>query len=67
MNVCYEILIYKIISRVTEKMLKDKYNMTQEQNIFLAKRNFYIVDSIYKSSHIEGIDITFSGNTRENF
>lgn len=38
-------------------MLKDKYNMTQEQNIFLAKRN--IVDSIYKSSHIEGIDITF--------
>ena len=29
-------------------MLKDKYNMTQEQNIFLAKRN--IVDSIYKSN-----------------
>lgn len=38
-------------------MLQDIYNMTQEQNIFLAKRN--IVDSIWKSSHIEGINITF--------
>ena len=28
-------------------MLEDIYNMTQEQNIFLAKRN--IVDSIWKS------------------
>lgn len=37
--------------------MKDKYNMTQEQNIFLAKRN--IVDSIWKSSHIEGIDVTY--------
>lgn len=37
--------------------MNDKYNMTQEQNIFLAKRN--IVDSIWKSSHIEGIDVTF--------
>lgn len=38
-------------------MLKDKYNMTEEQNIFFAKRN--IVDMIWKSSHIEGIDVTF--------
>ena len=35
----------------------DKYDMTKEQNIFFAKRN--IVDSIWKSSHIEGIDITY--------
>lgn len=37
--------------------MEDKYNMTKEQNIFLAKR--CIVDSIWKSSHIEGIDITY--------
>ena len=37
--------------------MKEKYNMTKEQNIFLAKRN--IVDSIWRSSHIEGIDVTF--------
>ena len=37
--------------------MEDKYNMTKEQNIFLAKRN--IVDSIWKSSHIEGIDVTY--------
>ena len=38
-------------------MLKDKYNMTQEQNIFLAKRN--IIDAIWKSALLEGIPITF--------
>ena len=43
-------------------MLKDKYNMTREQNVFLAKRN--IVDSIWKSSHIEGIDVTFQETQR---
>lgn len=37
--------------------MKEKYNMTKEQSIFLAKRN--IVDSIWRSSHIEGIDVTF--------
>ena len=37
--------------------MEDRYNMTKEQNIFLAKRN--IVDSIWRSSHIEGIDVTF--------
>lgn len=38
-------------------MLKNKYNMTQQQNIFLAKRN--IVDVIWKSALLEGIPITF--------
>lgn len=37
--------------------MEDKYNMTREQNIFWAKRN--IVDSIWKSSHIEGLDVTY--------
>lgn len=37
--------------------MKDKYNLTQEQNIFLAKRN--IVDSLWKSANLEGITITF--------
>lgn len=38
-------------------MLNNKYNMTQEQNIFLAKRN--IVDIIWKSALLEGIPVTF--------
>ncbi len=38
-------------------MLKNKFNMTQEQNVFLAKRN--IVDTIWKSALLEGIPITF--------
>ena len=37
--------------------MKDKFNLTQEQNIFLAKRN--IVDAIWKSANLEGIAITF--------
>ena len=37
--------------------MKDKFNMSQEQNIFLAKRN--IVDSIWKSANLEGIPVTF--------
>lgn len=37
--------------------MKDKFTMTQEQNIFVAKRN--IVDYIYKSANLEGIHITF--------
>lgn len=36
---------------------KDKFNMTQEQNIFWAKRN--IVDYIWKSANMEGIAVTF--------
>ena len=38
-------------------MITDKYNMTEEENIFIAKRN--IVDSIYSNAKIEGINITF--------
>ena len=37
--------------------MQDKFNMTKEQNIFLAKRN--IVDSIWRSSHKEGINVTY--------
>ena len=37
--------------------MKDKFNLTQEQNIFLAKRN--VVDSLWKSANLEGIAITF--------
>ena len=37
--------------------MQDKYKMTREQAIFLAKRN--IVDYIWKSAHLEGIDVTF--------
>ncbi|MDR2635386.1 MAG: Fic family protein [Campylobacteraceae bacterium] len=37
--------------------LTNKYNMTLEENIFWAKRN--IVDYIYKSARLEGLNITF--------
>lgn len=37
--------------------MKEKFELTQEQNIFLAKRN--IIDSIWKSANLEGISITF--------
>lgn len=35
----------------------DKYNLTLEQNIFLAKRN--LVDNIYANARMEGLNITF--------
>ena len=38
--------------------MENKYNLTTEDNIFLAKRN--IVDYIYNSARLEGIAITFS-------
>ena len=31
-------------------MLLDKYNMTQEENVYFAKRN--IVDSMWKSANL---------------
>jgi hypothetical protein len=34
-----------------------KFNMTREQNIFVAKRN--IVDYIYKSAQLEGLGVTY--------
>ena len=38
--------------------MEDKYKMTLEENIFVAKRN--IVDSIWKSANLEGIAVTYS-------
>lgn len=37
--------------------MENKYNLTLEQNIFLAKRN--LVDNIYASARLEGLNITF--------
>lgn len=37
--------------------MKDKYNMTMEENIFVAKRN--IIDYIWKSAKLEGLGVTF--------
>ena len=38
--------------------MKSKYNMTQDDNIFFAKRK--LVDNIYKSANLEGIAVTFA-------
>ena len=37
--------------------MENKYNMTIEQNIFLAKRN--LVDNIYANAKMEGLNVTF--------
>lgn len=37
--------------------MKNKFNLTREQNVFVAKRN--IVDYIWKSANLEGIDVTY--------
>jgi len=37
--------------------MENKYNMTLEQNIFLAKRN--LIDNIYASARLEGLNVTF--------
>ncbi len=37
--------------------MENKYQLTREQNIFVAKRN--IVDYIWKSANLEGIQITY--------
>ena len=37
--------------------MQPKFNMTQRENIFLAKRN--IVDYIWKSANLEGIGVTY--------
>lgn len=37
--------------------MEDKFYMTVEENIFVAKRN--IVDYIWKSAHLEGIAVTY--------
>lgn len=38
--------------------MENKYHLTREQNIFVAKRN--IVDYIYSSANLEGISVTYS-------
>lgn len=38
--------------------MKNKYNMTKDDNIFFAKRK--LVDNIYKSANLEGIKVTIS-------
>ncbi len=37
--------------------MKNKYNLTREENVFIAKRN--IVDYIWKSANLEGIAVTY--------
>ena len=37
--------------------MEDKYKMSLEENIFVAKRN--VVDSIWKSANLEGIAVTY--------
>ena len=37
--------------------MKNKYNLTIEQNVFLAKRN--LVDNIYSNAKMEGLNVTF--------
>ena len=38
--------------------MDNKFNLTREQNVFIAKRN--IVDYIWKSANLEGIAVTYS-------
>lgn len=37
--------------------MQNKFNLTREQNVFIAKRN--IVDYIWKSANLEGIGVTY--------
>ena len=39
-------------------IVKDVYHMTQEENIFCAKRT--LIDSIYQQANLEGIAVTFA-------
>ena len=38
-------------------MMEDRFVLTREQNVFIAKRN--IVDYIWKSANLEGIGVTY--------
>lgn len=38
--------------------MKDKFHLTQEQNLFLAKK--VLVSNIYNGARLEGINITYS-------
>ena len=37
--------------------MENKYNLTLEQNVFLAKKN--IIHNIYANARMEGVNITF--------
>ena len=37
--------------------MENKYSLTLEQNIFLAKRN--LVDNVYANARMEGVNVTF--------
>jgi len=37
--------------------LIDKYNLTREENVFVAKK--YLKDSVYRSAYLEGMAVTF--------
>ena len=37
--------------------MENKYNLTLEQNIFLAKRN--LIDNVYSNAKMEGLNVTF--------
>lgn len=39
-------------------MINDRFNMTQEENVFCAKR--VLVDSVYKQANLEGIAVTYA-------
>ena len=45
------------IVEVKVTIMEDKFNLTREQNVFIAKRN--IVDYIWKSANLEGIEVTY--------
>ena len=47
---------YKNIERGV--IMIDKFQMTKQDNIFLAKR--LLVDAVYKSANLEGIAVTFA-------
>lgn len=42
---------------MAERIYEPKYQMTVEQNVFVAKRN--IIDYMWKSAHLEGIGVTY--------
>ena len=42
--------------RDESEIMKNKYNMTKEDNIFFAKRK--LIDNLYKSANLEGIAVT---------
>ena len=37
--------------------MKDKYNLTREQNVFLAKK--VMTSSVYNAAKLEGLNITY--------